>query len=67
MAAAHKTLPFGTRIRVRNEENGKTVDVRINDRGPFIPGRIVDLTFAAFGVFENHDKGITRCSYTYLK
>jgi rare lipoprotein A len=64
--AAHKTLPFGTRIRVKNGANGKTVDVRINDRGPFTPGRIVDLTYAAFGNIENRDKGVTPCSYVVL-
>jgi rare lipoprotein A len=42
--AAHKTLPFGTRVRVVNKRNGKSVVVRINDRGPFVRGRIIDLT-----------------------
>lgn len=44
MAAAHRTLPFGTRIRVTNFRNGRSVIVRINDRGPFIKGRIIDVT-----------------------
>jgi rare lipoprotein A len=47
MTAAHKTLPFGTKIRVVNKSNGKSVVVRINDRGPFIRGRVVDLSKAA--------------------
>jgi rare lipoprotein A len=47
MTAAHKTLPFGTKIRVVNKSNGKSVIVRINDRGPFIRGRVVDLSKAA--------------------
>ncbi|MGH9468728.1 MAG: septal ring lytic transglycosylase RlpA family protein [Terriglobia bacterium] len=47
MTAAHRTLPFGTMVRVHNLENGKTVDVRINDRGPFIPGRVIDLSYSA--------------------
>jgi rare lipoprotein A len=42
--AAHKTLPFGTRVRVTNTRNGRSVVVRINDRGPYIRGRIIDLT-----------------------
>jgi rare lipoprotein A len=42
--AAHRTLPFGTRVRVTNRKNGKSVVVRINDRGPFIRGRVIDLT-----------------------
>lgn len=44
MTAAHRTLPFGTRLKVTNKKNGKSVIVRINDRGPFIKGRIVDLS-----------------------
>jgi len=47
LTAAHKTLPFGTRVRVTNTANGKSVVVRINDRGPFIQGRIIDLSRAA--------------------
>jgi rare lipoprotein A len=45
--AAHKTLPFGTRIKVVNLANGREVVVRINDRGPFVKGRIIDLSYAA--------------------
>jgi rare lipoprotein A len=45
--AAHRTLPFGTLVRVVNVENNKTVDVRINDRGPFVDDRIIDLSLAA--------------------
>jgi len=47
MAAAHRTLPFGTRVRVTNFRNGRSVIVRINDRGPFVKGRIIDLTRVA--------------------
>jgi peptidoglycan lytic transglycosylase len=47
LTAAHRTLPFGTRVRVVNLENDKTVDVRINDRGPFVGDRIIDLSHAA--------------------
>ena len=47
MTAAHKTLPFGTICRVTNRSNGKQVTVRINDRGPFVAGRILDLSYAA--------------------
>ncbi len=45
--AAHKTLPFGTRVKVTNMQNGKSVVVRITDRGPFAPGRVIDLSMAA--------------------
>lgn len=48
LTAAHRTLPFGTRVNVTNLKNGKSVTVRINDRGPFVKGRIIDLTRAAF-------------------
>lgn len=47
MTAAHKTLPFGTRLKVTNKRNGKSVVVRINDRGPFIRGRVLDLSKGA--------------------
>ncbi|MBZ5515018.1 MAG: septal ring lytic transglycosylase RlpA family protein [Acidobacteriia bacterium] len=47
MTAAHRTLPFGTQVRVHDLENGRDVQVRINDRGPFVEGRIIDLSFAA--------------------
>lgn len=47
MTAAHRTLPFGTLVRVHDLENGKSVEVRINDRGPFVEGRIIDLSHAA--------------------
>ena len=45
--AAHRTLPFGTHVRVTNKRNGRSVVVRINDRGPFVRGRVIDLTPAA--------------------
>jgi rare lipoprotein A len=47
LTAAHRTLPFGTMVKVTNKRNGNTVFVRINDRGPFTKGRIIDLTPAA--------------------
>ncbi|MDY8110506.1 septal ring lytic transglycosylase RlpA family protein [Fulvimarina sp. 2208YS6-2-32] len=47
MTAAHKTLPFGTKVKVTNRNNGKSVVVRINDRGPFIRGRVIDLSQGA--------------------
>ncbi|HWO20329.1 MAG TPA: septal ring lytic transglycosylase RlpA family protein [Kofleriaceae bacterium] len=47
MTAAHRTLPFGTRVRVTNQRNGRSVIVRINDRGPFARGRIIDVTEGA--------------------
>jgi rare lipoprotein A len=49
MTAAHRTLPFGTKLRVTNQNNGRSVIVRINDRGPFIRGRVLDLSKGAAG------------------
>ena len=47
LTAAHPTLPFGTRLRVTNVANGQSVTVRVNDRGPYVPGRIVDVSYSA--------------------
>jgi rare lipoprotein A len=47
MTAAHRSLPFGTKVKVTNQRNGKAVMVRINDRGPFVKGRVLDLSKAA--------------------
>jgi len=44
LTAAHRTLPFGTKVKVTNKGNGRSVVVTINDRGPFVPGRVIDLT-----------------------
>jgi len=56
LTAAHPTLPFGARVRVTNLANGKSVTVRVNDRGPFTKGRIIDLSYAAareIGIIES--------------
>src|SRR5215813_9683161 len=47
LTAAHRTLPFNTMVRVTNKQNGREVDVRINDRGPFVDGRVIDLSLLA--------------------
>jgi rare lipoprotein A len=60
MTAAHRTLPFGTRVRVTHARNGRSVVVKINDRGPFIKGRIIDLSKAAAGVIGMHGQGIAQ-------
>lgn len=57
MTAAHRMLPFGTRVRVHDLTDGRTVDVRINDRGPFIPGRIIDLSYAAAEAIDMVGRG----------
>jgi rare lipoprotein A len=58
--AAHKTLSFGTLVKVTNLENGKSTVVRINDRGPFIPGRIIDLSRAAAAAIGMAGKGVAK-------
>lgn len=58
MTAAHKTLPFGTYVMVTNLNNGKSVKVRINDRGPFKKGRIIDLSYAAARVLDMVRPGV---------
>ena len=66
MTAAHRTLPFGTRVRVTHQASGRSVDVHINDRGPFIAGRIIDLSKAAAQVIGMTGSGIARVSLTIL-
>lgn len=56
--AAHKTLPFGTKVRVTNVENNKTVEVTINDRGPYVDGRIIDLSKSAADELGYINKGL---------
>jgi rare lipoprotein A len=64
LTAAHKTLPFGTRVKVTNMRNGRSVIVRINDRGPYINGRIIDLTPA--GARAIGSSGLARVELTVL-
>ena len=56
--AAHKTLPFGTRVKVTNKANHKSIIVRINDRGPFVKGRIIDLSKSAAKKLEYLKEGV---------
>ncbi|MFC3606370.1 septal ring lytic transglycosylase RlpA family protein [Stutzerimonas tarimensis] len=58
MTAAHRSLPFGSKVRVTNLDNGKQVTVRINDRGPFVRGRIIDLSRGAFARIADTRQGI---------
>lgn len=58
LTAAHRTLPFGTYVVVTNLDNGKSVTVRINDRGPFIKGRIIDLSYAAAKMLDMIGEGV---------
>jgi rare lipoprotein A len=60
LTAAHRTLPFGTRLRVTNVANGRSVVVRINDRGPFVAGRVVDVSLSAAGKLGMTDPGTAK-------
>lgn len=60
LSAAHKTLPLPTLVRVTNLENGRSVIVRVNDRGPFVKNRLIDLSYAASNVLGFMDQGTTR-------
>jgi rare lipoprotein A len=60
LTAAHRTLPFGTRVKVTNLDNGRSVVVRINDRGPYVEGRVIDLSQAAARELRFLDRGTTR-------
>lgn len=59
LTAAHRSLPFGTMLKVTNQKNGKSVVVRINDRGPFIKGRVIDLSKAAAKKLGFVSSGVT--------
>jgi rare lipoprotein A len=58
MTAAHPTLPFGTKLRVTNVTTGRAVTVRVNDRGPYVAGRIVDVSYSAADALGMVDKGV---------
>ena len=64
--AAHKTIPLGSRAKVTNLANGKTVEVEINDRGPFVPGRIIDLSQAAAQALGIVDRGTAKVQVDVL-
>ncbi|MCO6386791.1 septal ring lytic transglycosylase RlpA family protein [Aliihoeflea sp. 40Bstr573] len=66
LTAAHKTLPFGTKVRVTNERNGKAVVVRINDRGPFVGKRVIDLSRGAAQAVGMIDQGVARVKIEVL-
>ena len=67
LTAAHRTLPFNTLVRVTNKSNGREVDVRINDRGPFIDGRIIDLSLLAARKIELVGPGVAPVKLKVLK
>lgn len=65
--AAHKKMKFGTKVRITNINNGKSVEVRINDRGPYIKGRTFDLSKAAFLEIADPDKGVLTVEYEIVE
>lgn len=67
LTAAHKTLPFGTKVKVKNLKNGKKVKVTINDRGPFIEGRIIDLSKKAARKINMTRDGVVDVKIKYRK
>lgn len=66
LAAAHRTLPFGTQVRVQNLNNGRSVVVRINDRGPFVGGRVIDVTKGAAERLGMIRSGVARVKVTVV-
>jgi len=67
VSAAHKTLPFGTIVRVVEISTGRSIVVRINDRGPFVEGRIIDLSKGAAAELGTIEKGITQVGLRILR
>ena len=66
MITAHRSLPFGTRLRVTNQSNGKSVVVRVTDRGPFVAGRSLDLSYGAFVKIASAGQGVANVCYSVL-
>jgi rare lipoprotein A len=67
LTAAHRTLPFNTMVRVTNKTNGREVDVRINDRGPFVDGRVIDLSLRAAREIDLVRSGVAPVKLTVLR
>ena len=65
LTAAHRTLPFGTKVRVTNKRNGRSVTVRINDRGPYVHDRLIDLSRATARYLGFESKGLARVRVRY--
>jgi rare lipoprotein A (peptidoglycan hydrolase) len=67
MTAAHPYLPLGSQVRVTNLQNGRSVTVRVNDRGPYVRGRIIDLSYAAARELGIAEEGLARVSITRVR
>jgi len=66
LSAANKNLPFGTKVKITNLANNKSVVVTINDRGPFVKSRDFDLSKAAFNEIASHDSGVLKVKYEVM-
>lgn len=60
LTAAHRSLPFGTQLKLTNKQNGRSVVVRVNDRGPFVRGRVIDVSFGAAQALGFAGRGVTQ-------
>lgn len=67
LTAAHRTLPFGTRLRVTSVATGRSVTVRINDRGPYVPGRVIDLSYAAADTLGIVGRGVAKVKMSVVQ
>ena len=63
---AHRWLPFGTRLRVTNPRNGRSVIVRVNDRGPYVGGRTIDMSYGSFASIASPSQGVARVCYSVV-
>ena len=66
MTAAHRSLPFGTRLLVTNQSNGKSIAIRVNDDGPHVPGRAIDLSEGAFAMIASTSTGVVPVCYRII-
>jgi rare lipoprotein A len=67
LTAAHRTLPFGTRLRVTSIATGRSVTVRVNDRGPFVPGRVLDVSYSAADRLGIVDRGVAKVKIDVIR
>lgn len=66
LSTAHRSLPFGTKLLVKNQANGRSVVVRVNDRGPFVAGRDLDLNYGAFAKIAPVSQGVAKVCYSII-
>jgi rare lipoprotein A len=66
MTAAHRHFPFGTKLKVVNQANGRSVRIRVNDSGPYVGGRVLDLSRSAFARIASTDQGVVNVCYTVV-